>query len=234
MKNLPAVSYTHLSVSTDKARLFIVPKNVDLEFETNIGRVRYNHMIFENVRGKVQIKDQMINLENLSMRALGSVMRTSLLYKGDSSIDGYAGFNFDIYKINIGKLVTFIPELDTIVPMLRSFKGLVNFNIAAESRLDSLMNIRIPSLRAAVHIKGDSLVLLDGDTFRRLAKILMFKNKKENMFDSISVNITVDNGAVKVYPFVVEIDRYRAAVGGTQNLDMSCLLYTSSATPQSS
>ena len=33
--------------------------------------------------------------------------------------------------------------------------------------------------------------------------------------------ITVDNGAVKVYPFVVEIDRYRAAVGGTQNLDMS-------------
>ena len=72
-----------------------------------------------------------------------------------------------------------------------------------------------------MHIKGDSLVLLDGDTFRRLAKILMFKNKKENMFDSISVNITVDNGAVKVYPFVVEIDRYRAAVGGTQNLDMS-------------
>ena len=39
------------SVSTDKARLFIVPKNVDLEFETNIGRVRYNHMIFEIVRG---------------------------------------------------------------------------------------------------------------------------------------------------------------------------------------
>ena len=76
-------------------------------------------------------------------------------------------------------MVTFIPELDTIVPMLRSFKGLVNFNIAAESRLDSLMNIRIPSLRAAVHIKGDSLVLLDGDTFRRLAKILMFKNKQE-------------------------------------------------------
>ena len=209
------------SETMDKAHLFVVPKNIDLEFETNIGRARYNHMIFENVRGKIQIKDQMINLENLSMKALDALMKTSLLYKGDSTKDGYAGFSFNIYKINIGKLVTFIPELDTIVPMLRSFKGLVNFNIAAESRLDSLMNIRIPSLRAAVHIKGDSLVLLDGETFSKLAKILMFKNKKENMFDSISVNITVDDGAVKVYPFVVEIDRYRAAVGGTQNLDMS-------------
>lgn len=209
------------SASTDKARLFVVPKNIDMEFETNIGKVRYNHMIFENVQGKVQVKDQMVNLENLSMKALDAEMKTSMLYKGDSDTNGYAGFNFDIYKINIGKLVTFIPELDTIVPMLRSFKGLVDFNIAAESRLDSLMNIRIPTLRAAVHVKGDSLVLLDGDTFKKLAKILMFKNKKENMFDSISVNITVDKGEVKVYPFVVEIDRYKAAVGGTQNLDMS-------------
>ena len=66
--------------------------------------------------------------------------------------------------------------------MLRSFKGLVDFNIAAEARLDSLMNIKIPTLRSAIYIKGDSLVLLDGETFTKLAKILMFKNKKENRF----------------------------------------------------
>ena len=66
----------------------------------------------------------------------------------------------------------------------------------------------------------EKIRIADGFGHVYLAHV-MFKNKKENMFDSISVNITVDNGAVKVYPFVVEIDRYRAAVGGTQNLDMS-------------
>ena len=40
----------------------------------------------------------------------------------------------------------------------------------------------------------------------------MFKNKKENVFDSISVNVTVHDGNVTVYPFLVEIDRYKAAV----------------------
>ena len=39
--------------------------------------------------------------------------------------------------------------------------------------------------------------------------------------DSIAVNISVQNGNVTVYPFVVQIDRYRAAVGGTQDLDMN-------------
>ena len=49
----------------------------------------------------------------------------------------------------------------------------------------------------------------------------MFKNRKENMIDSISVNITVEDGSVNIYPFLLKIDRYQAAVGGVQNMDMS-------------
>ena len=46
--------------------------------------------------------------------------------------------------------------------MLRSFEGRVQFDVAAEARLDSNMNIRIPTLRSAMYIKGDSLVLMAG------------------------------------------------------------------------
>lgn len=123
--------------------------------------------------------------------------------------------------MNIGKLVDFIPSLDTIVPMLRSFKGMVDFDAAAEAVLDSNLNVKIPTLRAAMHIKGDSLVLMDGETFAEISKTLMFKNKKRNVFDSISVNLTVKDGNVTVYPFLLQIDRYKAAVGGTQGLDMN-------------
>ena len=72
-----------------------------------------------------------------------------------------------------------------------------------------------------MHIKGDSLVLMDGETFAEISKTLMFKNKKRNVFDSISVNLTVQDGNVTVYPFLLQIDRYKAAVGGTQGLDMN-------------
>lgn len=101
------------------------------------------------------------------------------------------------------------------------FRGVVDFDAAAEAVLDSNLNIKIPSLRSAVHIKGDSLVLMDGETFAEISKMLMFKNKKRNMFDSISVNMTIKDGNVTVYPFIVQIDRYKAAVGGTQGLDMN-------------
>lgn len=202
-------------------KLFVIPRNIDFELQTDLKKVIFEKMLFENVHGAVDIKNQAIHLEDLSMRALDADMKAVMVYKAGSPRGGYAGFDFKIRNINIAKLVDFVPALDTIVPMLRSFKGRVMFDVAADARLDSAMNIRIPTLRSAIHIKGDSLVLMDGETFAEISKMLMFKNKKENVFDSISVNVTVHDGNVTVYPFLVEIDRYKAAVGGEQGLDMN-------------
>lgn len=201
--------------------LFVVPENLDFELQTNLKRVKYDKMIFEDVRGAVDIRNQAVHLKDLTMKGLGADMRATVVYRAKEKKRGYAGFDFKLHKINIGKLVEFVPSLDTIVPMLRSFQGLVDFDAAAEARLDSNLNIKIPSLRAAMHIKGDSLVLMDGETFAEISKMLMFKNKERNMFDSISVNMTIKDGNVTVYPFVVQIDRYQAAVGGSQGLDMN-------------
>ena len=202
-------------------KLFVIPRNIDFELQTDLKKVIFEKMLFENVHGAVDIKNQAIHLEDLSMRALDADMKAVMVYKAGSPRGGYAGFDFKIRNINIAKLVDFVPALDTIVPMLRSFKGRVMFDVAADARLDSAMNIRIPTLRSAIHIKGDSLVLMDGETFAEISKMLMFKNKKENVFDSISVNVTVHDGNVTVYPFLVEIDRYKAAVGGEQGLDIN-------------
>lgn len=202
-------------------KLFVIPRNIDFELQTDLKKVIFEKMLFENVHGAVDIKNQAIHLEDLSMRALDADMKAVMVYKAGSPRGGYAGFDFKIRNINIAKLVDFVPALDTIVPMLRSFKGRAMFDVAADARLDSAMNIRIPTLRSAIHIKGDSLVLMDGETFAEISKMLMFKNKKENVFDSISVNVTVHDGNVTVYPFLVEIDRYKAAVGGEQGLDMN-------------
>lgn len=208
------------SVPTD-LKLFIIPKNIDFELQTDIKKVIYEKMIFENVHGAVDVKKQSVYLKDLSMKALDAEMKTTMVYKSTKRKNGYVGFDFKIKDINVAKLVDFIPSLDTIVPMLRSFKGYVNFDVAAEAVMDSTLNLKISSLKSAIHIKGDSLVLMDGETFAEISKMLMFKNKKHNVFDSISVNITVRDGNVIVYPFLVEIDRYKAAIGGQQGLDMN-------------
>lgn len=206
------------TVSPTEMKLFVLPGNLDFELQTDLKKVVFGKVEFEDVCGKVDLKNRTLYLRNLEMRALDADMKAVMVYRADSVRGGYTGFDFKIRDINIAKLVDFIPSMDTIVPMLRSFEGRVQFDVAAEARLDSNMNIRIPTLR---YIKGDSLVLMDGETFAEISKMLMFKNKKKNVFDSISVNVVVNDGSVLVYPFQVSIDRYKAAIGGEQGLDMN-------------
>ena len=207
--------------TTTDLSLFVIPQTWDFELQTNLKRVRYGKILFEDVHGAVDIRDQAIHLKNLSMIGMNAKMRSTLVYHAAHKDKGYAGFDLHLDDVNIGELVNFIPSLDSMVPMLRSFKGYVNFDVAAESVIDSALNIQIPTLRSAIHLEGDSLVLMDGETFAEISKMLLFKNKERNVFDHIAVNITVEDGNVTVYPFLVEIDRYRAAVGGTQDLDMN-------------
>ena len=209
------------TVSPTEMKLFVLPGNLDFELQTDLKKVVFGKVEFEDVCGKVDLKNRTLYLRNLEMRALDADMKAVMVYRADSVRGGYTGFDFKIRDINIAKLVDFIPSMDTIVPMLRSFEGRVQFDVAAEARLDSNMNIRIPTLRSAMYIKGDSLVLMDGETFAEISKMLMFKNKKKNVFDSISVNVVVNDGSVLVYPFQVSIDRYKAAIGGEQGLDMN-------------
>lgn len=136
-------------------------------------------MVFKNVHGAIDIRNQAIHLKELSMEGMDATMRTTLIYQAQQPEQGYAGFDFKLHNINIGKLVDFIPSLDTIVPMLRSFQGTVDFNVSAESGLDSCLNIKIPSLRSAIHVEGDSLVLLDGETFAEISKNFSSRTKRE-------------------------------------------------------
>lgn len=41
------------------------------------------------------------------------------------------------------------------------------------------------------------------------------------MIDNIAVDLVVEDNKIEVFPFLVEMDRYRVAVGGTHNLDMT-------------
>lgn len=201
--------------------LFIVPKGIDLTFQTDIEKILFGKLEMDSVHGEVTMRNQCIRLEDLELRSSAANMSTSAVYKATDTIKAYSGFALQMHDIRIDSLVHLIPSLDTLFPMLRSFQGVVDFHIAADAWLDSTMMIDLPTLRAAAYLDGKDLVLMDGETFAEISKMLMFKNKKRNLIDSISVDLAVKDGTVNIYPFLVEIDRYQAAVGGEHNIDMT-------------
>ena len=143
----------------------------------------------------------------------------------------YVGLDYHMLDVNIKELISMIPQLDTMMPMLRSFKGEAEFHLAAETYLNAKYQLKTSTLRGACSLFGKDLVVLDNETFSTISKLLMFNKKTENKVDSISAEITLYKDEIDIYPFCVSIDNYMAALGGRHNLDMSFDYHVSLLSP---
>lgn len=207
--------------SLQGSSLFAVPSNLNLKINLNAKKIYYDNLLVEDVKGRILVRNQAVNLKKLDLKALGADMKMTMVYVAPTDKKADLGVDLDISGIQINRLVEAVPSFDSTLPMLRSFQGLVDLKATASAQVDSQMVISLPSLTSALKIQGKDLVLLDGETFAEISKLLLFKNKEKNLIDSISAVVAVQNGEVTVYPFMLEIDRYRVGVGGRQDLDMN-------------
>lgn len=207
--------------NVDTTGVFVLPKFLNLTLQTNVKEIDFNDLNLENVKGEVVLRDQNIQLTNLTMHSNIGCGSLTMVYSAKDKRKASTGFDLKMDEIQVNKLIDLFPAMDSLMPMLRSFEGVVDCQIAATCDMDSTMSILLPSLYSACYLHGKNMVLLDGETFTEISKTLMFKNKKRNIIDNISVDLVVHENKIEVFPFLVEIDRYRVAVGGTHNLDMT-------------
>ena len=222
---LAAVSEVELaadSVATDSVpQVFVVPKFLDVTFNTNANRILFRDLALEKVKGRVTVKNQSVELSNLYMSSNIGSGGLTMIYTARDTRGASMGFDLGMNQIQIAKLIGLFPAIDSLVPMLRSFEGVVDCQMTATCDADSTMSIVLPSLSASCYLSGKDMVLLDGETFAEISKTLMFKNKERNMIDSIAVDLAIRDSKIEVFPFLIEMDRYKVAVGGTHNLDMT-------------
>mgnify|MGYP003295584369 CR=1 FL=1 len=122
---------------------------------------------------------------------------------------------------NLEKAIDLMPAVDTVIPLLKSFAGKLNCELAATASLDTNMNILTPTINGVMRIHGDDLSISDSDLFTSLAKKLKFDNNKTGKIRHMTVEGVIKDNVLEVFPFVLNLDRYTLALSGKQNLDMS-------------
>jgi hypothetical protein len=200
---------------------YMVPKGIDVLLSTNIKTATLGIDTATNIIGNVQVKDGILLLDELTFETPAARMQLTAMYRTPRKNHLYLGLDYHMLDVEIGELLTMIPDIDSLMPMLRSFEGEGEFHIAVETYMDSLYNIKRSTLRGASSIKGDDLVLMDGETFSEIAKKLKFSKKTENKVDFLSAEFTIFRNEIDIYPFLIVMDKYKAVISGRHNFDMS-------------
>lgn len=200
---------------------FMVPKGMFINLETNIKNAYFGNDTARNIIGNVTVNDGVLALQDVKFNTSAADMYLTALYKTPRKNHLFVGLDYHMMNIEIEELLRMIPDIDSIMPMLRSFGGKGEFHMAVETYTDSLYNLKKSTLRGSASITGQDLVLMDGETFSEIAKTLRFNKKTQNKVDSLAAEFTIFKNEIDVYPFLIVMDKYKAIIGGRHNLDMS-------------
>ena len=198
----------------------VIPSNIDAQLNIRAKEVLYADIWLQRLKGNVGIKDGAIHLNELAgYTPIGSLNFTAL-YSAPTKHDVNFAAGAVVRSLRLKEFLHLLPEIDSVLPLLREVDGIITAEMAMSTEIDSMMNLKFNTLNLVLKLSGDSLVLLDSDTFRKMAKWLMFKHKNKNIINSMKVELMIKDTKLDVFPFVFDIDRYRIGVSGHNTLDM--------------
>jgi hypothetical protein len=200
---------------------FMVPLGIDVVLNTKVKKAVVGNTQLQNLSGQLTIKDGVLVLEEMGFTSEAARMQLTAIYRSPRKNHLFAGIDFHLLDIDIARLISMFPEIDTIVPMLKSFAGKAEFHFAIETYLKSNYDLKYSTLLGSASISGQNLVLMDNETFSEISKKLLFKKKTQNIIDSLAVEWTIRRNEMEVFPFLISMDKYKAIIAGKHNLDMT-------------
>ncbi|MBR6879122.1 MAG: hypothetical protein IKM95_07070 [Bacteroidales bacterium] len=198
---------------------FMVPEGIDFNFGIRAKKALYGNFDLNNLGGTATIKDGTLLLREIGFTNEAAEMQLTAMYQSPRKNHLFLGLDFHLLNVQIYDLLHMIPEIDTIVPMLKTFDGAAEFHIAAQTNLKSNYEPKMSTLRASADIEGANLRVKDIVTFTKITDMLKVSTDGEYRIDSLDMQMTAFRDEVDLWPFQIAVGKFKATVDGHYNLN---------------
>lgn len=209
------------SVQQRKSPLFVLPRNINAKVRIEGNEIDYNTLVIDWFSTELRLQDRCLQATNTVATSNVGDIYFEGYYATRSKKDISGTFDLNLVDISAEEVIDLIPSVDSIVPMLKSFKGKLDCEMAASTQLDTNMSIVPSTLKGLVSIKGSNLSLDFPPQIQKITKLLLFKDKTTAHVERMDIQGLISDNSLEIFPFILDLDRYELALSGTQNFDQS-------------
>ena len=209
------------SESIAGTNLIVLPSNLEANLMLEAHGIKYDSLMVSWAAADIAMRDRTLQITNALAASNMGDLYVEGFYATRAKEDIKAGFDLNIVDISAEKVLTLFPDVKNEMPIMNSFSGDLDMEVAATTEIDTMMNVKLPTVDGIMRFTGSQLALKDSKEFTKIAKLLLFKDNTKAVIDNMSVTGMVRSNTLEVFPFVLDVDRYMLAASGIQNLDQS-------------
>jgi hypothetical protein len=139
-------SATTANTSSDPNDYFKVPKLINFTAQSTFGKILYEQLVLENVKGEVKVKDEVIYLNDLFANLLGGNALISAIYDTKDRDYPEVSFTYDINNFDFQETYKYVGMADKMAPVIKHIQGSFSSDLKGAGKLNKDMSVDYSTL----------------------------------------------------------------------------------------
>lgn len=193
--------------STDSEDSFAVPSNLDVNLNANIAKLKYDNMIFSDLRGAVGIKESVASLSNIQMAAFGGTMGLNGKYDTRNNKEPKVNFDYTMRDVDVKQLNNQFMTIQKLMPVVKHIDGRLNTNFSLKSNLTSNLDLVLESLTGLGNFSMKTFQIGGYEPLNRLSNELRMPQLSSQTLKDVAASFSISDGKINLKPFNLKMDK---------------------------
>ncbi len=205
--------------TTGGVKAVIIPKNINFDLTTHIGRFVYDNYDLRNVQGRVKVADGILTIKNISANMLEGNAKLSGTYNTQNPEVPKTDISFSADHIDIQKAFKTFNTVQALAPVAAFVQGNFSGNVDFSTLLNGKLYPKLTTVNSLGQLRFPNLHITGFDPLKQLAAKLNIPKLKDLDLNKLLIHFKIDSGFLKVKPFDLTVDGIKMQVAGKNGLN---------------
>lgn len=222
---LPDSSSASKSKAQQAKEVARIPKNIDFTGIATVGELVYDKLNIKNLNGKINLKDEQLNLNNLTANLLGGSATVSGYYNTKTDIPT-GNLTYNIQNFDVQEVYKFVGTMQKAAPIMKYVNGAFGSNMNMQMAILPDLSPDLKTLNGTAGFKMPLANIKGVPALQKIVEQTKLKQLENLRIENLDIKTTVANGRILVAPFETKVNNLKMVVSGSQGIADQSMDYT--------
>ncbi len=200
--------------AADSVVAFRVSEKLNLSFQSAIQRAIYDNVPISNLNGLVKVKEQKMELSNLTMEIMQGRLTMNGSYTSNKENKPLFDLKMNLEDVDLPSAFQSFGTVQRYMPIAGKSQGKISSQFSLSGAMNEKMSLIPVSLNGMGNLSTQNIMIVDSPVFDQIRGIIKKEKLKNVKIDDFTAKFQFENGRLTLNPFKTKVADQQATIYG--------------------